>query len=96
MSQRLDRVINGEPYTFEQNEWGWAVRACGSRTDRFHRNYQVTVYPSGAPKKCSCPSCVTAGKWCKHLQEAERIYREQHPEVTEALRREAERCGIQP
>lgn len=73
----VHRTIGTTPYVFEKNRQGWGVVANSSPTDRFYRSYQVYCSPSGVPLRCSCPSCVDGGKWCKHLREVERMHEEE-------------------
>ena len=89
----LRRSIDGAPYTFTPNARGWQVTAASSRTDRFHRSYQVVTTSQGEPLRCTCPHCFHSASWCKHLREAEIIYRETHPEVSQQPEAEAARCG---
>lgn len=94
----LHRTINGVPYTFVANVEGWGVCAADSPTSRFYRSYQVRCDKQGRPYACTCPHAhhgrdeADGNIFCKHMREAEAIYREQHPE--EALKEEAARCGF--
>lgn len=76
MSYQLRRFIKGEPYLFTRNADGWGVCPTGKKTDRFHRSYQVYTRDDLRPLRCSCANCVRGEMWCKHLREAEAIYRE--------------------
>lgn len=68
--RRLRRTINGEPYLLTLTLRGWRVSPLGGpKTDRFHRNYLVTLNKEGAPVGCSCPSFLYGGKGtCKHIR----------------------------
>lgn len=94
MSKTLRRDINGKPYFFTPNGFGWGVTSAEKLTDRFGRTYQVWCDENGCPLRCSCPHCFHQSMWCKHLKAIEEIYREQHPEVVEEMRETAIRCGI--
>ncbi len=74
---KLHRTLNDVPYVFTRNEFGWGVCANDSPTARFSRSYQVYCEPqTGRPLRCSCPHCVRAGAWCKHLKQVELIVAE--------------------
>lgn len=101
MAAVLHRLVNGEPYTFtwvpaaagQSN--GWKVTAATALTDRFARSYFVRCDAKGRPLRCTCASCARGGQWCKHLKEAELIYREQHAaEYAVELRETMARCGL--
>ena len=93
-SKTLVREINGKPYFFTRNKYGWGVTSAEKRTDRFHRSYQVWCDGSGRPMMCSCPHCHKACMWCKHLKAVEALYREQNPEAVEEIQEQAASCGI--
>ena len=75
-AEAIRREIGGTPYLLLPNKDGYGVSAASSKTDRFHRNYQVYV-KTGSPDRCTCASCVRGKRWCKHLRAVETLLREQ-------------------
>ncbi len=100
----IHRTINGKPYTFIPNRDGYGVCAATSKTDRFHRSYQVYClnepcpegcdakeHATGRPYKCSCPSSVYGTKETTNVdgQRETAVLVCKHMRTVDAIYREA-------
>ncbi len=78
----LHRVLNGVPYCFTPNKWGWGICANQSPIDRVYRSYQVYCGEDGKPLRCSCAAFKFGdGKPCKHTKEVEKILSEKSEKI---------------